>query len=158
MPASPVTSSVALLCTLSRTLISCLYFKAQNSTQYSSQCCTNTKYSNRISSFDWLVMHCLMHPEMQFVAWLPGHTAGSWCQSALPDPFLFPSIELLSHHSSPSLCLHLLFSIPGAEPGIFLHWTMLVHHLWLSQTPVYPDPSENPYLQRINSASHQQTC
>lgn len=32
-----------------------------------------------------------MHPELQFVAWLPGHTAGScwaYCQSAPPHPFL----------------------------------------------------------------------
>ena len=49
-----------------RTFTSFLHCGAQNCTQYSRWGRTNTKYSGIITSFDWLVILCLMHLRMQF--------------------------------------------------------------------------------------------
>lgn len=56
MSSSPVTSFLAFLWALSRTLTSLLYCGVQNCTQHSKWGCTSTK--GRIASFDQMVMLC----------------------------------------------------------------------------------------------------
>ncbi|KAK4816063.1 hypothetical protein QYF61_011071 [Mycteria americana] len=65
MPSSPVTSSVALRWTHSRTFTSFLNGGAQNCTQRSRGGHTSAEYSGMMPSLDQLVVLCLMHPRMR---------------------------------------------------------------------------------------------
>ena len=105
MPSSPFTSFVALLWTHSRTFTSFLNCGAQNCTQASRWGRTNAEYSGMITSFDRLVMLCLMHPRMRFA--LLAARAHCWLISSLLSTNTPRSLSagLLSSHSSPNLYL-----------------------------------------------------
>lgn len=110
-----------------KSLTSVFYLGIQNCTQYSRLGRTNTKYSRRIISFDWMAALWLMHPMIQFVPWLPGHTAGSHqacCWPAPPGPFL----QDCSRHVAPSLCLCLALLRPTCSAW---HFPLLLFMLLL---------------------------
>lgn len=136
---SPFTNFIALLRMLSRALMHILHCGAQSCMWYLRWGLTNAKYSGRIISFEKLPMLCLMHPKMQFAPWLSGQTSGlcwAYCQAGLSDPFL-QSCSPATHLPVCSCAQH--YSIPAAEPGIYLCWISC--HCWWPSAPMYQDPS-----------------
>lgn len=122
----------------------------------------NIEYRRIITSFDQLVMPCLMHPRMEFAllaVW--AHTCWptlSCCPPTPPDPS--------QHSSSPYSPLPVYtftwrYPVPGAESSIWTRW--IASHESLPSTPIYPEPSARPLLppgsqHHLPVGYYEQTC